>query len=322
MSHELRPEVVVLGEALIDLVDGGDSPYQAHAGGGPYNVAIGLARLGVRTGLLARLSTDPFGMLLREHAERSHVDLSAAVVTDQPTTVALVRLRDGAATYHFQVDGTANFGWTDAELDAVAVGHSIVHFGSLVSWTPPGSGPVHRFVARLRDRGDVLVSYDPNVRPLLQSDPDRARADVESAVGVAHLVKASADDLAWLYPGAAAADVAARWLAAGPALVVITLADRGSVAFRPTGAPVARPIRPGPAVVDTIGAGDAFISGLLRGLCRRGVAGPADLPGIAGSADTIGALLDEASTVAAVACSRPGANPPWRDEVGFDRTGG
>lgn len=311
------PAIVVVGEALIDLIDSGGPPYHAHAGGSPFNVAIGASRLGVHTGLLARFSTDPFGMLLRQHASKSNVDLSMSVLASEPSTIALVQLRDGVAEYNFSIDGTVDFVWTDAELAAVPVDHPIVHFGSLASWLAPGRDPIHRFIERLHDRGDVLITYDPNLRPALQPDRERAKDDVESALGLAHVVKASAEDLAWLYPGTPFSDIAKSWLAMEPSLVIVTLGAEGSVAFGADQNPVARPISPGP-VVDTIGAGDAFMSGLLRGLCHRGVSDPVGIRAMAGSGDTVAAVLDEAAMVAAFTCARAGANPPWLNQIDFD----
>jgi fructokinase len=312
------PAILVLGEALIDLIDTGGSPYQAHLGGSPFNVAIGAARLGIHTKLLARFSTDPFGMLLRQHATESNVDLSLSVLADAPSTIALVQLQDGVARYRFSVDGTVDFSWTDAELATVSIDRQIVHFGSLSSWLAPGRDPIHRFITHLHDRGDVLVTYDPNLRPALQPERERTSNQVDSALRNSHLVKASAEDLAWLYPGVPFADVASQWLQMGPSLVIFTLAGEGSVAYCAGGHPVARPIQAGP-VVDTIGAGDAFMSGLLGGLYRRGIRSPSEIQNVASAADTLADLLDEAATVAALTCARAGANPPWLSEVDFDR---
>ena len=192
--------IAVIGEALIDLAGTGadDDPWLARPGGSPYNVAIGLARLGRRTLFVGRLSSDPLGEILRTHAARSQVDLSVAVDAREPSTIALVELADGIADYRFGMAGTADFQWADAELAAVPGDVAAVHFGSLASWTPPGDRAILRRVAALREH--AVVSYDPNVRPSLQPDPDEARATVEAAVAGADIVKTSADDLAYLYP--------------------------------------------------------------------------------------------------------------------------
>lgn len=309
------PVFAVVGEALIDLVDpGDDSPCLAHPGGSPLNVAIGLARLEQPTVFFGRFSRDPFGTVLRNHAARSAVDLSHAVVDSRPSTIAAVTLVDGVAQYEFSVDGTADFAWTGEELSALPAGASIVHFGSLASWLSPGSRAVARRIGELHAAGSVLISYDPNVRPRLQPDRAAARADVEDALRHAHVVKASDEDLRWLYADEPVTEVAARWLAAGPSLVVVTRGADGPVAFTAGAAPVQRPVHP-VAVVDTVGAGDAFMSGLLDGLARRGVTSPQRLGSTLADPALVADVVDAASLVAALTCARAGAAPPRRAEL-------
>lgn len=301
--------IAVLGEALIDVVEtGDDEPRLARPGGGPYNVAIGLARLGRPTSFVGRFSSDPLGSILRRHAERSDVDLSLSVAAREATTVALVELVDGIAEYRFGVDGTADFRWTDAELAPLPASLAALHFGSLTSWLPPGDAVVLRKVAELREH--VLVSYDPNVRPRLQTDRDRARQQVEDAVRLADLVKTSDEDLAWVRPGEDVDDVARSWLELGASLVVVTRGPDGSVAHTRDGA-IRRPVLP-VEVADTVGAGDAFMSGLLDSLARRGLL---DRARLAGDLDALGPVLEDAALVAGITCSRAGANPPRTAEL-------
>lgn len=301
---------MVIGEAIIDLVEAGDDePRLARPGGSPYNVAIGLARLGQPVRFAGRISTDPLGDVLRNHAMRSGVDLSLCVDAREPTTVALVELdASGAARYRFGVDGTADFQWTAVELERIPDDTQAVHFGSLASWLAPGNAAIARRIDTLRGAG-AFVSYDPNVRPHLQPDPMSARAEVEQAIALAHLVKTSEEDIAYLHPGASIADIATSWLGLGPHAVVVTRGSAGSTAFI-AGQAVTRP--PVPIdVVDTVGAGDAFMSGLLDALARRDLLRPAAL-GRAPFDD----LLDDAALVAAITCSRAGANPPRAAELG------
>jgi fructokinase len=182
-----------------------------------------------------------------------------------------------------------------------------LHAGSLTSWLPPGADRVIEMLRRVRD--DMLVSYDPNVRPGLLGTPEQARELIEPAVAVAHLVKASDDDIGWLYPGDPEDEIAACWLALGATVVVITRGERGARAYRAGAAPLERPARE-IRLVDTIGAGDAFTSGLLGALARTGVR---DAPGLA-AADLVEAL-DEAILVAALTCERAGADPPTAAEL-------
>jgi fructokinase len=223
--------------------------------------------------------------------------------------VALVELgTDGSARYHFGVDGTADFQWTAAELSRAPSHAGAVHFGSLASWLPPGDAPIARRIAALRDRG-AFVSYDPNVRPHLQPDAEDARTYVERSVALAHLVKTSEEDLAYLHPGAEVADVAASWLALGARAVVVTRGADGSRAFTANHSHARPPVPV--VVVDTVGAGDAFMSGLLDALARRDLLRPD-----AFDAAPFDGLLDDAAQVAAITCSRAGANPPRATELG------
>jgi fructokinase len=307
--------LAIIGEALMDVVDqGGHDSFLAHVGGSPLNVAGGLARLGQPTALMARFSTDAFGRILRAYAARVGVDLTLVVDTPAPSTMAVVELdEDGVPAYEFHTEGTADWGWTDAELDYLPPSVRIVHFGSLTSWMAPGASVVNRRVAALRADGDVLVSYDPNVRPGLLGDRHRAVAAIEASVANAHLVKASIEDLEWLYPGVDPGVVAHEWLQLGPELVVVTRGADGTSAFT-GGDPVHRPVFPVP-VVDTVGAGDAFMTGLLDGLVRAGAQSPAELGRFCVSAENVGHLLEDASVVAGLVCARAGASSPTRAEV-------
>ena len=292
--------VAVIGEALIDL---GDHPLP---GGSPLNVAVGLVRLAQPVRLFARLSSDSYGGLLRAHA--AGVDLTAAVDTDEPSTVATVRLdAGGSASYEFTLG--ADFGWTDAELaPLLSTDAQIVHFGSLASWLPPGAQAIDRAVVARRTAGTSLITYDPNVRPALQPDVASARAAVERSVSHAHVVKASAEDVAYLYQVADPAVVAERWQQLGARLVVITRGARGPVAFTARGV-IERAPHP-VEVVDTVGAGDAFMAGLLDALLRRGATDAQALDAV-----DLAGVLDDAALVAALTCSRAGADPPTRAEV-------
>jgi fructokinase len=305
--------VTVIGEALIDLVPG-DRPgtFGAFPGGSPYNVAIGLARLGQRTALMARLAENTFGRLLRDTAAAEGIDLSAAPRATELTTLAVVNLdADASASYDFYLDGTADWQWTAAEIAAVPAATAVLHFGSLASWTPPGDTLILGLARTLRGRG-TLVSYDPNVRPGLLTDPTLSRGQIEAAIAAAHLVKASADDIAHLYPDMAAAQVAARWLGLGAGLVVITESASGAEAFTASGTWVRRPARP-VRVADTVGAGDSFTAGLLESLVRQ----DRHRPGTLGHCppEPLAAALDDAIMVASLNCERQGNDPPTRAEV-------
>jgi fructokinase len=299
----------VVGEALVDLVpDGATGEYRAKPGGSPFNVAVGLARLGNHTSLMARFADDRYGRLLRSTAAAEGIDLSAAPRAAERSSVATASVGGGGgATYEFDIDGTADWQWTAAELRELRPATEVLHFGSLASWTPPGAARIADLVAELRAGGRVLISYDPNVRPAVMGPREAGARLVEQAVHRAHIVKASRDDVEWLYPELPMEDVAARWSRLGARLVVVTDGPDGATAYRRGSDPVRRPGRR-VSVVDTIGAGDAFTAGLLSGLVRRRLHRSGRLERT--SDGTLADIIDEAALVAAITCEREGADPP------------
>lgn len=307
--------VTVIGEALIDLVPGPEPrSFLALPGGSPYNVAIGLSRLGQDTTLMARLADNAFGRLLRERAAAEGIRLEAAPHASELTTLAVVSLDAQAqASYDFYTAGTADWQWTTGEIGRVPGTTAVLHFGSIASWTPPGEEHILSLASLMRDRGDVLVTYDPNIRAGLLGDHDHGRHLVERSVRHAHLAKASAEDIAWLYPGRSMADVAQHWLRLGTTVVVITDAASGADAFTATGPPIHRPALD-VTVADTVGAGDAFTAGLLGSLVRRDRHSPARLAQC--PPPQLSAAVDDAIFVAALTCQRPGADPPTIAELG------
>ena len=248
--------IAVVGEALVDLVQltaGG--LFDAVPGGSPANVAVGLARLEIPVRMIARLGDDLLGRQLRDHLSKNRVDLSLAVTASEPSTLAIVAVgSDGRPEYDFRIEGTADWQWRDEEL-ASAVDASVVavHSGSLALTQLPGADAIVRLLQRARS--SATVSYDPNCRPLVMGSPAEALSHVEELLTIADIVKASADDVSWLLPGRELKDVAAEWLAAGPALVAITRGSDGVVAIGRESGIVWRPGRT-VDVVDTVGAGD------------------------------------------------------------------
>jgi fructokinase len=310
--------VAVIGEALVDLVaNGPDGGYRASPGGSPFNVAVGLARLGNRTSLMARFAHDGYGRMLRAAATAEGIDLAAAAHASERTTRAIASLDEtGSVVYDFDAEGTADWQWTASELSRLRPDTEVLHFGSIASWTPPGSERIAERVSEARARS-VLISYDPNIRAVLLGARDRAIALVEQSVRSAHVVKTSREDIEWLYPDRRAADVAARWSGLGPGLVIVTDGAHGASAYRATRRPVHRPGRR-VAVVDTIGAGDAFTAGLLTGLIRRRLHGGGRLAEV--SDETLARIIDDAVLISAVTCERAGADPPRLAELQL-RTG-
>ncbi|MFC0004120.1 carbohydrate kinase family protein [Micromonospora siamensis] len=306
--------LTVLGEAVVDLApSGGGDLFAAHPGGSPLNVAVGLARLGRPTAMLARFSRTAFGRRLRAHADTNKVDLTHAVADDRPATLAVVSLNPtGTAEYDFYLTGTADWQWTSDELVGLPAGTEVLHTGSLAVLLPPGADVVADLLAREHAAGRVLVSLDPNVRPAVLDDPAAARARLLALARYAHLVKASDEDLAWLLPGATVEQAAAHLIALGVRLVVVTRGAAGSYAVTADGVQRHHPARR-VTVVDTVGAGDAFTAGLLDALVEVAAATPSAV----GSLDAAGldAVLEHATRVAAITCGRPGADPPHGQEL-------
>ena len=308
--------IVVAGEALIDLAPR-DGLLLPLAGGSPYNVAVGLGRLGRDTHYLGGLSTDAFGEMMAERLAADGVDLSLAPRFEGPSTLAVVHLDDdGRATYGFYLDGTAAASIDDAHLPALPSGAALhVSLGAIgFAHEPTG----HALAALLRrEAGARLTSLDPNVRPLVfeQAGGVATYATlVDEVVAGLDLVKVSDEDLAQLHPELEGGwrAVARRWADAGPSLVVVTRGPEGAVALTADGREVSVPGER-VEVVDTVGAGDAFTSGLLGWLDREGVADRDALTEM--EDDALRSALTYARRVAAITCTRAGSDPPRADEV-------
>ena len=321
----------VLGELVVDLIpvpgadagpEGTAPQYVARPGGNALNVAVAAGRLGAPVRLLARLGTGPLASHLRRHAELSGVDPAGFVQAAEPVSLAVVGLGpDGSADYGFHVLGAADWQWTDEEIDQVLPATTaILHVGSISSWTAPGCEAIARVVERLAAEGRALISVDPNIRPVLADGPvgwslgntgEIVRERLDRLLGVADIVKVSAEDLAWLDPGTTSADgldVAARaWAERGPALVLVTDGGGPLRIARPGHVVLHRP-PPGVSVVDTVGAGDSLAAGLLTGLLTAGITDRAALTAL--PTEELLRLADDAALVAALTCTRVGADPP------------
>lgn len=292
---------LVAGEALFDLWFE-DDELHGRPGGGPFNTARTLGRLGRRVDYLGALSTDRFGRALRDRLVEDGVGLEAAVVTAAPSTLALADLdATGGARYGFWREGTAAAGLQPAAaLAALPEDVGVLHVGTLGLVFEPTATAVEAVVDRLAPRAVVMV--DPNVRPAAIADEAVYRDRLARVLDRAAVVKVSDEDLAWLRPGEAAQDAARGLLAAGPEVVLLTRGPRGALVLTAEGA---RAVPAPPVdVVDTIGAGDAFSGGFLA-RWRPGAGGLE----AAVDAATFGVL------VAAMTCERPGASPPTLAEV-------
>jgi fructokinase len=311
----MTSSIVSIGEALIDLIQGPDGRYSAVPGGAPANVAVTVARLGGPAAFAGRLSRDSFGERLRSRLAANDVDLTWSADASEPTTLAVASLDDtGSAEYAFYLQGTADWGWADGDLDAlIADAPDAFHFGSLAAAVEPGRAEIERATRRLDESRRTVVSYDVNCRPAVGFDRDAERARVERQLEPAHLVKASDDDLAWLFPGADADEIAGRW-AGGIRFVLVTRGGDGVRLHRPGGDVIDVPAVP-VEVVDTVGAGDATCGALLTALGEAGALGRGAQGLAALSVDAWRDALRFAVLVGGETCRRSGAEPPTRAEV-------
>lgn len=298
---------LVVGEALVDVVEDPSGRRAEHPGGSPLNVAVGLARLGRRVDLATWFGPDERGEALARHLDADGVGLTPGSRRAGRTSTATAHLdTTGQARYTFDLD------WSPGP-PTLSRQYLHVHTGSLGIAVEPGRHSA--LTALRRARASTTTSVDPNVRPDVLGDPATGLAVVEQAVALADVVKASDEDLAWL-GGDDPLHLARRWLGMGPALVVVTRGEDGAVALTAAGGRVEVPAV-ATTVVDTVGAGDAFTSGLLDGLADAGLLGA----GLRGEIARIEAarletVLSRAARVAALTVARPGADPPRREDLG------
>jgi fructokinase len=300
--------IVVCGEVLIDLVHHSGEMWRALPGGSPANVAVALARLGTSAAMLARISDDAFGGRLRARLSDNGVGLQYTVAASEPSTLAVVDLDEyGAARYSFYLRDTADWQWTAASLPTVFDDSvSALHAGSMALFMPPGGAALEAML--VRERAGRVISIDPNVRAAVCPDPLAYREVVERWLTVAHVVKASADDVGWLYPDRPLTDVLLDWSQRGPAVVAITLGAEGVVARTASGELVQAP---GVAVdvIDTIGAGDTFSAAFLHALDALECLEVERLAAL--SAVQLEVALRYAVLAAGRSCTRAGADPPY-----------
>ena len=301
--------IAVAGEALIDLVVSPGGRMDARPGGGPYNAARALARLGAETTFFDRFGDDAFGRLLRERLAAEGVVLGVPELTGKPTTLAVAALdQTGAASYRFYLEGTsaADLGY-ELLRKSVPPDVSAVHVGALGLVMEPIGTAIERLVVS-NVPADALVVLDPNCRPSAIADRDGYWRRIAAIARRADIVKASVEDLAYLYPDVPPSESAGALLDAGPRLVLVTDGPRPARAFLP-GAVLAE-AAPSVTVVDTIGAGDAFCGGFLGWWTAQGF-GRDDLH----RADLVRSALRAAQAAAAITCTRPGADPPTLAEM-------
>jgi len=305
--------IVVCGEALIDRIHNGDGTHRAAPGGGPFNTARALARLGVPTAFLGRLSEDAFGRQLARLLVSEGASLELASIGPEPTTIAIADVdSEGFAEYQFLVQGTSAPNLTLEMLPDELGGDVLaLHVGTLGLVLEPMASTLAELVTR--ERTKRLVMLDPNIRVGLVPDSEY-RERLQAAISQSTIVKASEADLAWIFPDLDYEQAVERVLAAGVGLVVVTLGERGAFGASQSGARVSV-AAPHVEVVDTIGAGDAFGAALLAWLHDHG----ALRSELRLEPDELRDVLDYACLAGAITCSRAGADPPWKREMQLSR---
>jgi fructokinase len=303
--------VLVIGEALVDIVgngkprNGSKNGTKATPGGSPANVAVGLARLGVPTELVTRFGTDPYGDQLGAHLFGNGVQLAPGSVDPSFRTSTATATLDaaGVATYEFDIS------WEPPAL-TLNRGCPAVHTGSIATVLEPGAEAIREFLTGLAAK-PVTVTLDPNARPTITPDADRTWSAVRGLAALSDLVKLSDEDCEFLRPGSSPDEVAAELLSVDRTkCVVITRGGDGAIGVTRTGR--VEVAAPAIEVVDTVGAGDSFMSALIAGLQARGLLGESRLEGLDEKA--LSEVVDYAVKAAAITCTRHGADPPTAAE--------
>ena len=317
--------IVVIGEALIDLIEDKSTAgrYQAVVGGANANVAIALARAGAKQQLLARISSDAFGQKIRQRLIDNKVGLDYAIAAKEPTSVAIASIgASGGASYSFYVENTADWGWTNQELPTQqtmeALGATALQFGCLTMAMPPGNAVVEAWAKDYFDKDLLTLSHDVNVRPALGFDRNKERARVERVNSFSHLIKASDDDINWLYglePGSNVDQIAWDWIGQSAKIVFVTRGGDGASIYRKNKTKLdvqSRKVK----VQDSVGAGDTFCANTLAQLQKIGALGSGAFERLTNLTDQQLVEIAKVSSIAAsMACEKTGAEPPTDSEL-------
>ena len=299
--------VWVCGEALIDLIPvrPGSDQRQVIPGGGPANTAHALARLDIPTEFIGGLSDDQYGQRMRSEFIAGRVGLTFTPEHQLPTCLAIVSIDvDGGATYEFKIDGTATFAFTAENLpDPKVIQPDAIYIGTLATIIEPGASILKDWIIQAKDYAPII--YDPNIRSSVISDRSRYQEVVKEWVALSNVVKASEDDLAWLYPETDPLEIARSWVSIGVQLVVITKGENGIVGVTENQEVSIPGVKV--EVIDSVGAGDTVGAVLVEALVEFGLEKL--------TSELLSHILHRAALAAAITCSRAGANPPTKAEL-------
>ena len=270
------------------------------------NAAIAAARLGAPSAFVGRVSTDAAGALIWSHLRRNRVDLRACERGPEPTARAVIS-HTPRLSFRFEGEGTADTSLETADLARLGPGPHLLHGGTLGMFR----GRTAEVLVRLAEQHDGLVSLDPSVRPAVIDDRGRWDHFHRRWLGATDLYRASDEDVAWIWPGRSPDDCAAELLEGRVSAVVITRGPQGATVYTADGSVDVE--APAVDIADTVGAGDAFVGSVLVSLWDRLAADRARF----GSLGLVEwrTITTRAALVAAITCSRPGADPPYAHEV-------
>ncbi len=316
---------MVIGEALIDLIESKEQSgsYQAVVGGANANVAIALARAGTPQQLLARISSDSFGQKIRTRLESNGVGLDYAIEAPEATSLAIASIGpNGGAKYSFYVEGTADWNFTEKELPSAAklseIGAKALQFGCLTMALGPGNKIIEAWASEFFKAGLLTLSHDINVRPALGFDASVERERVERINSISHIVKASDDDINWLYgleAGSNVDEIVWNWIGEREQIVFVTRGPDGVSIYRKNNVRVDVPSR-SVEVQDTVGSGDTFCAHMLSGLLAIDALGAdPDQKLAAVTNEQLVEISRIAAIAASIACERVGAEPPTSEEL-------
>jgi fructokinase len=300
----LSDQVWVAGEVLIDLIPDVDQ-HIAVVGGGPANTAKALSRIGVKTHFIAGISSDKYGQKAKDELFSTSVLLDYIHYSNKPTCTAKVTLsKSGGATYEFIIEDTATFDFSPDWLPNPQTERpSLLHIGTLATVIEPSASVLFKWARTFTNIAPIV--FDPNIRPAVLSDRETYLKKVEKWVAISSAVKVSDEDLNWLYPGEEINDIANNWLEVGVELIVVTLGDKGIIAYRKNEQASVGAVKV--VVADTVGAGDTVGAVLVEAIVKNG------LERLTG--EVLKSMLSRATKAAAITVSRIGANPPSKEEI-------
>ncbi len=297
-------QVWVAGEVLIDLIPD-KSQHLVVVGGGPANTAKALARLGVKINFIDGISHDEFGQIAKTELLASNVLLDYAHFSNKPTCIAKVTFTaTGSALYEFKIEDTATFDFSDHWLpDPQTLKPSVLHIGTLATIIEPGASILFKWAESVAKVAPIV--FDPNIRPAMLCNRDEYVKKVEKWIAISSALKVSDEDLNWLYPGKSIDEIVNEWLEVGVELVVVTLGDKGIIAYRLNEQISVDAVKV--VVADTVGAGDTVGAALVEAIVKNG------LDNLTGG--VLKTMLNRAVKAAAITVSRTGANPPSKEEL-------